>query len=112
MSEEDPLVKIKNINAMAKHIGRDVARSKSIPISELKEYITPKEVKSIIQQFAIPDEESYLINTSLLQKIFYEVNQWVLGIELCKMASKGLLETSWDDEQNCMTFSAKDQNNG
>jgi hypothetical protein len=101
---DDNLVKIKNLNRMAKHIGRDVAMSLSMPLSEFKEYITPKEVKSLIKQYSIYQDDKFMINGLILQKIFTEVNNWVLGINLCKMAVAGQIETSWDSEQNCMLF--------
>jgi len=101
---DNNLVKIKNINRMSKHIGRDVAMNLSIPISEFKQYIRPKEVRSLIEQYSIKKDGEYMVNTMILQKIFSEVNNWVLGISLCKMAVDGKLETSWDSEQNCMLF--------
>jgi hypothetical protein len=100
----DPLIQIKCINKMSKHIGKDIARSMNIPITELKEYIKPKEIKSIILQYSVPRDEKALINSMILKKILKEVNNWVLGVQLCKMASRGEIETSWDDEQNCMIF--------
>lgn len=110
---DDDLVIIKDMNKMSKHIGKDVARNLSIPISEFKEYIKPKEIKSLIKQYSINKQEDYLINTLILQKIYSEVNNWVLGISLSKMASEGKLETSWDSEQNCMLFETlKGEKNG
>jgi hypothetical protein len=53
-----------------------------------------------------------MINTAILKKIFTEVNDWILGVTLSKMAVKGLIETYWDDELNCMTFAPKENNNG
>lgn len=102
----DPLVKIKNITRMSKHIGKDVAKSMSIPIDELKNFIRPKEIKSIIQQYSIKKEDEYHINSLILKKVFNEVNNWILGIQLCGMAVRGELETCWDSEQNCMIFEA------
>jgi hypothetical protein len=104
---DDPLVEIKCINKMSKHIGKDVAKNMNIPLSELKEYIKPKEIKSIILQYAVVQRGKALLNAFILQKIFKEVNNWILGIQLSKMASKGDLEASWDEEQNCMVFSSK-----
>ena len=105
--DSDPLVQIKCINKMSKHIGKDIARSMNIPLSELKDYIKPKEIKSIILQYAVPKNDKALINSIILKKILKEVNNWVLGVQLCKMASRGEIETSWDDSQNCMIFETK-----
>lgn len=110
---KDPLVRIKNIKRTAKYIGKDIAKSRGIPLSEFAGYIKPKEIVSIIQQYAISKDDDYLINTEILQKIFTEVHDWVLGVTLSKMASKDLIETYWDTTLNCMTFSQKENlNNG
>lgn len=110
---KDPLVKIKNIKKTAKYIGKDIAKSKGIPLDEFSSYIKPKEIVSIIQQYAISKNDEYLINTEILKKIFVEVHDWVLGLTLSKMASKDLIDTHWDTKLNCMTFSQKENlNNG
>lgn len=103
----DPLMKVKNIKRAAKHIGRDVANDMLIPINEMKDYIKPNEIVSIIKQYAISKKNNYLINRMILQKIFMEVKNWVLGIQMAKMASDDQLDAIWDDEQNCMIFKAK-----
>jgi len=100
----DPLMRIKNIKKIAKHIGRDIATEMMIPLKEMKEYIKPKEVASIVKQYAIYKDGDYLMNSIILQKIFGEVKNWVLGIQLAKLASSGKMDTIWDDEQNCMIF--------
>lgn len=100
----DPLMRIKSIKKVAKHIGRDIATEMMIPLKEMKEYIKPKEVASIVKQYAIYKDGDYLMNTIILQKIFGEVKNWVLGIQLAKMAASGKMDTLWDNEQNCMVF--------
>jgi hypothetical protein len=101
---DDPLVKIKSIKRIAKHIGKDTAKEMLIPIEEMKDYIKPKEIASIVKQYAIKKQNGYFINTTILQKIFVEVKNWVIGVQLAKMASDGQIDTMWDDEQNCMVF--------
>jgi uncharacterized protein Yka (UPF0111/DUF47 family) len=109
---DDPLVTIKNINQMSKHIGKDIANNMGIPLSEFKHYIKPKEIRSIIKQYSVKKDEEDMINTTILQKIFNEVNNWVLGIQLCKMAVDNKLDSCWDTEQNCIIFEAKENKNG
>jgi hypothetical protein len=109
---DDPLVSIKNISRMSKHIGKDIAKNMGIPIKELKQYIRPSEIQSIIKQYCIVKNSNYMINTLILKKVFQEVNNWVLGIQLCKMASSDQLEAVWDGDQNCIIFETKEQNNG
>lgn len=101
---DDSLMKIKDIKRVAKHIGRDTAKEMMIPLDDMKDYIKPKEISSIIKQYAVVKNQEYYMNTVILQRVFSEVKSWVLGIQLSKMASEGKLETIWDQEQNCMIF--------
>jgi hypothetical protein len=110
--DKEPLVIIKNIKKTAKYIGKDVAKNRGIPLNELTSYIKPKEIVSIIKQYSIPNEDKYLMNTKILQNIFTEVHDWVLGVTLSKMASKDLIDTYWDETLNCMTFAPKENDNG
>jgi hypothetical protein len=111
--KNDPLIKIKNIVKMSKHIGKDVAKNTGIPLNEMSYYIKPKEIRSIIKQYSINKHGDYMLNTLILQKVYQEVNNWVLGIQLSKMASQGQLEAFWDSETNSMTFNTiEGKNNG
>jgi transcription antitermination factor NusG len=103
MKDRD-MMKIKNINGVAKHIGKDIATEMMIPIREMKHFIKPKEIASIIKQYSVFNDGEYFMNTVILEKVFTEVKNWVLGIQLAKMASEGKLDTIWDEEQNCMIF--------
>ena len=47
------------------------------------------------------------MNYKILHRICEEINTWVLGIELAKLASLDSVETYWDDQKNCMVFSYK-----
>lgn len=103
----DPLMKIKSIKNVAKHIGRDIAKEMMIPIQEMKDYIKPKEIASIIKQYSVYKNGDYFMNTMILQKVFTETKNWVLGIQLAKMAASDKMDTMWDEEQNCMIFKSK-----
>lgn len=104
---DDKLMKIKNIKQIAKHIGKDIASEMMIPLREMKDYIKPKEVASIVKQYCIYKNGDYFMNTMILHKVFTETKNWVLGIQLAKMASSGKLETMWDEENNCMIFKSR-----
>jgi hypothetical protein len=104
---DDELYKITNIRGAAKHIGRDVAKVRGIPLKEFGDYIKPREIVSIIKQCSVKEKDNYLMNTKILDKILQEVHNWVLGVTLSKLASKDMIDTYWDDKQNCMTFAPK-----
>jgi hypothetical protein len=93
---------------MSKCIGKDIANNMDIPLRELKHYIKPSEIQSIIKQYCIIQEEHCLINSIILQKIFDTVNNWVVGIKMSKLAGENKMDVFWDDDKNCMTFKNKE----
>lgn len=107
----DKLVKIKDVDRMAKHLRRDIAKSQAIALKELKQFITQDETISLIKQYCEKNDDGELmVNTKILDKIFQEMYNWIVGIELSKLASKGVFDVYWSEEQNCMTFLAIDTN--
>lgn len=105
--DDDPMLKIMSLKKISKYIGRTVSDEMLIPLDEMKNFIKPKEICSIVKQFSIKKDDDYLINTLILTKIFSEVKNWVLGIQLAQMASEGELEAMWDCDENCMIFKSK-----
>ena len=105
----DKLVKIKDINKMARHLRKDIASQQAVTIKELKDFITQEETISLIKQYSKKNRNGdYLINTKILDKIFTEMYNWILGVEVCKLASNGVFDVYWNDDENCMTFMAID----
>jgi hypothetical protein len=104
---QDKLVKIKNIQKMARHIRRDVAKHHEIPLKELKDLITQNEVVSLIKQYSQSDDlGNLLINCEMLDKVFKEVYTWMVGIEISRLASAGTFDVYWNSDKASMTFSA------
>ena len=104
---DGPYYIIKNIKRIAKHMGRDIAKSRKIKLEEFSNYIKPREIVSIIKQFAHKKNDKYYMNTKILEKVLNEIHNWVLGVTLSKLASNDMIETYWDSNLNCMTFSPK-----
>jgi hypothetical protein len=105
----DKLVKIKDIERMARHLRKDIASQQAVNIKELKQFITQDETVSLIKQYSKKnDKGDLLVNTKILDKIFQEMYNWIVGIEISKLASKGVFDVYWNDEQNQMTFLAID----
>lgn len=105
---DDRLVKIKNIDKMSKGVGKDVARNMGIRLRDFKHFIKPREIKSIIVQYAIEKDDGLYISPLILEKIFTTVNSWVIGIQMCKLAVENKMEVYWDEEQNCAVFENKE----
>ncbi|NDC96199.1 hypothetical protein EBZ38_17440 [bacterium] len=104
---QDKLVKIKDIDKMARHIRKDIAKQQGVPIKELKFHITQNEMISLIRQYAKVNEDGEaMVNCVILDKIFKEAYNWIVGIEISKLASKGIFDVYWSDEKNSMVFAA------
>lgn len=103
---KDPYIKIKNLSKFAKFLATTVAKDCGLEIDKVKvnDFITLKNVKGIIRQYAKVKNEELFINTKILLKINDELLSWILGVSLAKAASNGELECYWDDLKNCMMF--------
>jgi hypothetical protein len=111
MSEDrDDTFQIKNLTAFAKSVGKEVAKDGGFTITELKEYITVTNIKSIIKQRARYSEEenTYLINTQEAHLVCEDVFDWMNGVSLAKLAADGFLECWWDEELDSMDFEEAD----
>jgi hypothetical protein len=104
---QDKLVKVKDVKAMARHIRRDIAKQQGVPIKELKDFITQNEMISLIRQYSQPDESGeLLVNCKILDKIFKEAYNWIVGIEISRLAAAGTFDVYWSDDKNSMVFAA------
>lgn len=111
MSEnKDDTFQIKNLTAFAKSVGKEVAKDGGFTVTELKEYITVTNIKSIIQQRARYSEEenSFFINTQEAHLVCEDVFDWMNGVSLAKLAADGFLECWWDDDMDAMDFEEAD----
>ena len=104
---QDKLVKIKDVSSMARHIRKDIAKQQGVPIKEMKEYITQNEMISLIRQYSKPDEAgNLLVNGEIVDKIFKEAYNWIVGIEISRLAAAGTFDVYWSDDKNSMVFAA------
>ena len=104
---KDPLMTIRDIKGSAKLIGKDICRQRSLKACELKEYITLKEVISIIKECAVKDNDEYLVNMNILAKITSEIHHWIDGIVISRLASQGFMDVLWDSNENVFKFLPK-----
>lgn len=102
---KDPLMTLRDLKGSARLLGKDICRQRSLKTSELKEYITLKEVTEIIKECAIKENDQYLVNMQILAKITAEIHSWIDGIVISRLASEGLMDVSWDSENNVFKFS-------
>lgn len=72
----------------------------------LDEFITIPQVINLIKKNNLgKDEEgNYLINEDLFDSIFNDIRDWLYGVGLAKLASKGFVECAWDNDSNEMAF--------
>ena len=72
----------------------------------LDEFISVNQVINLIKKnnLGIDEEGYYLINEDIFNQVFDEIRDWLYGVGLAKLASKGFIECAWDNDSNEMVF--------
>jgi hypothetical protein len=72
----------------------------------LDDFITIQQVINLIKSnnLGLDDEGNYLINSDIFDEVFNQIREWLYGVGLSKLVSKGYVDCAWDDEANEMVF--------
>jgi hypothetical protein len=72
----------------------------------LDDFITIDQVINMIKKdnLGLDEEGNYLINEEIFDNVFNNIRNWLYEVGLCKLAAKGFVDCSWDDESNEMVF--------
>jgi hypothetical protein len=72
----------------------------------LDEFISIGQVINLIKKnnLGLDEEGNYLINEQIFDDVFNDIRNWLYEVGLCKLAAKGFVDCSWDDESNEMVF--------
>jgi hypothetical protein len=72
----------------------------------LDDFITIEQVINLIKNnnLGLDDEGNYLINSDIFDEVFNQIREWLYGVGLSKLVSKGYVDCAWDDEANEMVF--------
>lgn len=107
------MYEIKNINKFAKSLGNMVAKDMGFSKKELHSYIRVSNIKSLIKQHCSIDKQGQLlIDEDQTSEVCNQIFDWLIGVDLAKLAADDELDCYWDDKSNEMVFKAKDKKNG
>jgi hypothetical protein len=72
----------------------------------LDDFISITQVINMIKKnnLGLDEEGNYLINEEIFDDMFNDIRDWLYGVGLAKLAAKGFVDCSWDDESNEMVF--------
>ncbi len=72
----------------------------------LDEFISIGQVINLIKKnnLGLDEEGNYLINEQIFDDVFNDIRNWLYEVGLCKLAAKGFVDCSWDDDSNEMVF--------
>jgi hypothetical protein len=72
----------------------------------LDEFISIGQVINMIKKnnLGLDEEGNYLINENIFEDVFNNIRTWLYEVGLCKLAAKGFVDCSWDDDSNEMVF--------
>ena len=85
---------IRNLNKFTKSLAKDVCYHLDITLKELNEYISFVQAKNLVKDFCVENEhdDSYSITKENYKKCVTDIQSWVIGFEIAKMASEGQYE--------------------
>ena len=102
------MYEIQDINKISKNIAKAVAKYAGFSYKELRSYIKVANVKQIVEKYSSFNQRGNLcIDEEEAQAACEEIFDWLVGVDLAKLASNGDLDCYWDNEQNCMIFKSK-----
>ena len=99
--------KFKNKRKFSFKIGKFVARSAGYTIKELKSFINVGNIEGMVRHHAEMEGDSFTLSEKQAEKICDEILDWLVGVELAKIAAEDRLDCYWDDERNEMVFKGK-----
>lgn len=72
----------------------------------LDEFISIGQIINMIKKnnLGLDEEGNYLINEDIFEDVFNNIRTWLYEVGLCKLAAKGFVDCSWDDDSNEMVF--------
>lgn len=79
----------------------------------LDDFISIGQVIFLIKNHSLGQDNdgNYIINEVVFDDIFDELREWLYGVGLSKLASKGYVECAWDNDSNEMVFWLADKKN-
>ena len=105
MSNE--IYSIHDLIGYARSVRESAAKSFSEDYSEnLDDFISIQQTISIIKSYSLgmDDTGKVMINEELFNEAFSSLREWLYGVGLAKLASKGYVECAWDSDKNEMVF--------
>lgn len=107
------MYEIKHLNKFAKSLGKMVAKDMGFSHHQLIHYITVGNIKNLIKQYCHTNKYGQLlIDEEQTSQVCSEIFDWLIGVDLAKLAAADELDCYWDDKINQMVFKYKEKNNG
>lgn len=99
------IYRIKNLDMFIKYTLKGVCKLNGYKKKEIKNYIDEQNIKSFLKKYIYRDEKDRLfISEKDTIKLYEDINEWIVGLELASLAGQDLIECYWDNKQNCMMF--------
>lgn len=88
-------IKIQNLNKFTKSLAKDVCYHLDLTTKELKYYMSVTQAKSLVKEFCVKsdEDESYSITRENCKNCATEMQNWIIGFEVARMASDGSFES-------------------
>jgi hypothetical protein len=98
------MYQIKDINLFAKTIRKRVATDAGFRPNQYKKYITLHNIKRMIAQRAVKNDDGYYIDEDGTELVCSDIFEWLVGVDLARLAALDIVQCYWDNDQDCMVF--------
>lgn len=99
------IYRIKNLEKFIKATIKGICELNGYDKKEIKKYIDKNNIQCLMKKYVYTDTDNEIfISDKDTVKLYDDVREWIVGVELSKIAGQDLIECYWDDENNCMKF--------
>tara|TARA_B100000073_G_scaffold26282_1_gene20343 strand:+ start:283 stop:612 length:330 start_codon:yes stop_codon:yes gene_type:complete len=94
-----------NLTKFSKRIGKYVAKQAGYSRKQLNSFIRLQNVQKIVKTHSRRTfDGKYEVDEEEINLICEEIFDWLVGVELCKLAADDVIGCYWDDKKNRMEF--------
>jgi len=104
------MYKIKSMKGFSAEIGKFVAKNAGYTKKEFQSFIKHSNLINIVKTYVQKRNGSLFIDEESASKICDEIFDWLVGVEMSKLAAEDIIDCYWDNNKNQMVFMPKIEN--
>jgi|688.fasta_scaffold06581_16 hypothetical protein len=100
---------IKDVDAFIKISLKTIAKIIKYKYKTLIKMVTVENVRFLMKKYVKKDQNNNIyISYKNIDKLYADIHEWIIGIELAQMAAEDKIGCYWDNKRNEMIFFNKE----